>query len=547
MILLGVIRCFLCLILMFLSPISFSAELNPAAVTIKNYDPSEASFLLQISIQDGWDLYGPYEGNDGIPISVTYSDSHNVKNIETTWPTPIYIKVGNSNNNIYRGDITAALKVTPLNELSMFGSRITVHMSACKDICKKFQQSIYISSVYSTQYTQYILMLLFALIGGFILNFMPCVLPVILLKIHSIVRQNDVSEYDRRKFCISTSIGITTVFLVMACVAIFAKSVGEYAGWGFHFQNTQFIRILCIMTFFSAIIMNEDLSITLPSFLKKGKKDYISSFSSGVLATLLSTPCTAPFITPAVAFAMSNEWYIILLIHIFMGIGMSTPFIILFITPRALNFMPRSGAWMQYFKKASAIAMMGVVVWLLYIIYNQLGARPTIFITGCLLLLKFVLTKYTRKTSIITSLILIFSILYIPQFIHTNDIENEKEIDLYWEPFSEKKIEYYKSIGDIVFLDITADWCMICKANKFLVLDNIEILEFLKKNNVKLMRGDITSHSEEIMNFMKKNNRNGIPYNVMYGNNFPHIIVFPEILTIFDIKKGVKTLKNNKL
>ena len=124
----------------------------------------------------------------------------------------------------------------------MFGSRITVHMSACKDICKKFQQSIYISSVYSTQYTQYILMLLFALIGGFILNFMPCVLPVILLKIHSIVRQNDVSEYDRRKFCISTSIGITTVFLVMACVAIFAKSVGEYAGWGFIFKTLNLLE-----------------------------------------------------------------------------------------------------------------------------------------------------------------------------------------------------------------------------------------------------------------------------------------------------------------
>lgn len=537
----------LCLILITPSPIALSSELNPATVTIKSYDPYENLFLLEISIQEGWDLYGPYQGDDGVPLTITHSESHNVKQIDMKWPKPIYIKLVNSSNNIYRGNISAALKVMPLDKSSVFSSRITVQMSACKDICKKFEQSIYISNIDSTQYEQYILMMFFAFIGGFILNFMPCVLPVILLKIHSVVHHNNASENDRRNFCIAISLGIISVFLAIACIGIFAKSIGEYAGWGFHFQNTKFITVVCILTFLSALIMNDDLNIVLPPFLRKGNNDYISSFSSGALATLLSTPCTAPFITPAVAFALSHEWYIILLIHIFMGIGMSIPFVILFITPRALSFIPKSGIWMLYFKKASAIAMMCVVIWLLYIIYNQLGAKPAIFITGCFLLLKFVLLKYTRKTAIILSIALIFSILYIPEFIRIEDIENEKEVDLYWEPFSESKLKQYRSNGDIVFLDITADWCVICKANKFFVLDDIELLEFLKSENVKLIRGDLTSHSEEIMNFMKKNNRNGIPYNLMYGNKSPHIITFSEILTIFDIKKAVKTLKNSKL
>lgn len=187
--------------------------------------------------------------------------------------------------------------------------------------------------------------------------------------------------------------------------------------------------------------------------------------------------------------------------------------------------------------------MLMTVVWLLYVLNNQLGIKSTVLVCGGLVLLKFCLMQLAGWKKWLAATLVIGCMMAVPSEVSKKDALRKQWADAYWEPFSMSELRRYTEQGNLVLVDITAEWCVLCKVNKFLVLDNIAVLEFLKMHNVKMLRGDFTSFSPEVDIYMKQEQRNGIPYNIIYGPRSVKKITFPEILTAKMIYKAVHDLE----
>lgn len=248
---------------------------------------------------------------------------------------------------------------------------------------------LYISAPINIQ-----LMMLFAFIGGFILNFMPCVLPVLALKAYAFIKH---PEQNSRKICISVIAGIIFSFIILGLIAIALKSSGQYVGFGINFQNPEFIITLCIVItiFISSALgkINFSISPVIQENLSKThfNQIYLNGFFSGILATILSTPCSAPFLGTAIAFAVASSNDIILLGFLSAGLGFALPYFIIILCPRLLNCLPKAGPWMDKFKIVLALLLFTTLFWLLSILYVQIGWRPTAGFVGLIILIKYII------------------------------------------------------------------------------------------------------------------------------------------------------------
>lgn len=523
---------------------SWALATGPVSSTLTPDDNHGNNFLLKLEIEDGWKVYGPYPGDDGIPLKIESNNSPNLKNLKIIWPTPMHLK----GNNIYQNGVAIPLLAEAKNPESNIHLQLTLNMVACKGICKQVHQTLSSESTAAGKESHsisFIAMLLMAAVGGFILNMMPCVLPVVTLKIYSIVKYSGKTESYIRLNALLTSLGILSTFMALALAAIMIRSAGGYAGWGLHFQNHTFLIILTTLLFISVMVIREEIIISLPNIFQNtaGYNNYIASFLSGALTTIFATPCTAPFITPVIAFALTQDYATIASIYCAIGIGMASPFLLLSIRPRMIRALPKPGPWMNRLKSIFGFLMILTVVWLLYILLEQLGIKSVILISGCLLLLKFFLTHLSSWKAAVAALAISIMMVSAPHIIYKQNATQALAVDKYWEPFSQNKLDSYIAHGDVVFVDVTADWCLLCKINKLLILDNVPLLEYLQIHEVKMIRADITSTSKNIMEYMKANNRQAIPFNVIYGPKSPYRIVLPEILTAEHIRKAVNELK----
>ncbi len=336
------------------------------------------------------------------------------------------------------------------------------------------------------------LMLAFAILGGFILNFMPCVLPVLSIKILSFVKHSGSSRKTIRRSFIASTLGIIFSFLALAGLVVLLRNIGMQVGWGFQFQSPVFLAVMAIIIFFFALNLFGAIELRLPSFLatrlshmaSRDEQKLLSHFLSGALATLLATPCTAPFLGTAIGFAFSQSSTIILLMFTAMGTGLALPYILVGLFPGLVKIMPKPGAWMIKLKAFFGILLIATAAWLLYILFAPM-----------------------QKT------------------------ESAAPSEISWVAFEPEKISTYVKQGNVVFLDITADWCLTCKANKKIVIDTAEIQTLLREKNTVAMRGDWTKPSQEIADFLSANGRFGIPFNAVYGPTSPQGILLPEVLT----------------
>lgn len=251
-----------------------------------------------------------------------------------------------------------------------------------------------VSSLESATPNSYITGLLFAYIGGFILNFMPCVLPVLALKVYALIKH---PPHYYRKICLSVIAGITFSFTILSMLAIMLKSSGNFIGFGVNFQNHQFIIALCIVITFFISSATDKIQISVPQIIHDKllkinfNNVYTSGFFSGILATILSIPCNAPFLGSAIALAITASNQFILLSFIFVGLGFSTPYFLIIINPNILSFLPKPGKWMVKFKMFLALLLFTTLFWLLFILYAQIGLRPTLIVAGLLLLIKYII------------------------------------------------------------------------------------------------------------------------------------------------------------
>ncbi len=387
-------------------------------------------------------------------------------------------------------------------------------------------------------------LLIISLLGGFILNLMPCVFPVLSLKLLSVINTED--KKIKSSFFI-TVLGIITSFLILGSFFAILKQINISISWGMQFQEPYFLMF--ILTIISMFFLNTlgFFQINLPSFLfsskmlNSGNNFYTKNFFNGFFATLLATPCSAPYLGTAVTAAFTQSTTYLFLIFFFMGIGMSLPYLIIVFFPGLISFLPRSGKWMIYFKYFLSILLFITIVWLLSILNNYFNYFFILTFTVLLILISAILKFRIYQTPLIISLIIIFFLTpYLNSFQKINE-ENYKSNN--WLDFNSKSIPEIIANNEIVFLDITADWCITCKFNKINVLNSKTVSDFFDSQEVTLIKADWTQPNEKINKFLKKYNKFGIPFNAFYSSKFPEGIVMNEILTekqIFETYNKVK-------
>ena len=364
-------------------------------------------------------------------------------------------------------------------------------------------------------------MVFFAFIGGLILNFMPCVLPVLSIKIYSFLKVFDTNKRDIIYSSLATSIGIICSFLLIGLTTIFVKSLGSNVGWGIQFQNVYFLYFFSIILFIFSLNLFGFFDFFLPNKLLSKlnfptKNYYVDSFFAGLLATLLATPCTAPFLGTS--------------------IGFSFPYILLMIYPKALNFFPKPGAWMQQFKYILAFFVLMTSIWLFYLLkFNSFFLIILGFIVPIFAVFYNSEIKHSKKIKNIFFLFVVFIVFYL---------FSEKELSkTEWIKFDQYKVNEMISEGNIVFVDITAAWCITCQTNKLTTLSTNEIENLFIEKEIKTFRGDWTMKDTSILNYLNQFQRSGIPFNVIYGPSNTRGLVLPEILTKDTVINSIKLVQ----
>ena len=463
----------------------------------------DGQVAVELNMAPHWHTYYKEPGDAGIPTDFNFTGSSNFEVEEVVFPKYIVIDEYGFKTNSYENQAIFKIKARSGNEPHII---LNVSGAVCNEICIpyefKFDYKPQISAPATEEGTGtvkveslslYILGI--ALLAGFILNIMPCVLPVLSLKILSVLKQSGKEKKHARLNFMATSAGILTSFLALAVITISLKSAGMAVGWGLHFQSPIFVGVLLAITLAFSFSLFGFFHLNPPSWISgtgEHKNSFIGNFFSGVLATLLGTSCTAPVLVTAVGYALTGTNLDIIVIFAAMGIGMALPFLLLALKPALVSFLPKPGNWMVRVKQFMGVLLLITSAWLAFVLYSQL----------------------------------------------TTTTEDEK-----WKNFDQAEISQLVDDGKTVFVDITAQWCVNCKANKATVVDTDEIQNFFTENKVVLMKGDLTKPSSTILAYIKSFGRYGIPVNVVYGPHAKDGILLDALLSKEAVKEAINKAK----
>jgi thiol:disulfide interchange protein len=400
-------------------------------------------------------------------------------------------------------------------------------------------------------------MLLYAFIGGLILNLMPCVLPVIALKILGFVNEAKSEPRHIRAMGLVYAIGVLVSFLVLAAIVIGVKAAGHQAGWGMQFGNPIFL--VCLTTLVTLVALNLfgvfEVTLGGPALDAAGnlasRHGAAGAFFNGVLATVLATPCTAPFLSIALGFAFAQSAAFIVLIFLAVGTGLAAPYVVLSWNPAWLKFLPKPGAWMEKFKIAMGFPMLATVVWLFNIAAASYG-KNVLWLGVFLVVTAFAAwifgefvqrgRKHKTAAAIITLILLISGYAFalekqldwramLPQADSTGSLKESVDgID--WQRWSPEAVAKARGEGHPALVDFTADWCLTCQVNKKTSIEIPSVRAKLKAINAIAFTGDYTRTPENITTELQRYNRAGVPLVLVYPKDAAAPpVVLPEILT----------------
>jgi suppressor for copper-sensitivity B len=372
--------------------------------------------------------------------------------------------------------------------------------------------------------------LLLALVGGLILNAMPCVLPVLSLKIFGLVKSAGEGRSAVVASTLSTAAGILVSFWALAAAAVFARSAGAAVGWGVQFQEPVFVTFLTIVVLLFTLNLWGVFEVPLPAFVQRvsgsGASEGIPGhFVSGLFATLMATPCSAPFLGTALSFALTQPAATVFLTFTAVGLGMSLPYLAVAATPRSLAFLPKPGAWMEKLKVFMGFLLAGAAVWLLYVLAAQMPSERVAMLQLSLLVLAFFVWlrssggSVSRKLAVLGIVAAIASSFWIAASARGQQqaVAASEEVRLIsWASFDRIEANRLRDEGRLVFVDVTADWCFTCKVNERLVLETEEIAELFERHEVVPMKADWTNRSDTIAAFLSDHGRYGIPFYLLY-------------------------------
>ena len=392
----------------------------------------------------------------------------------------------------------------------------------------------------------FITALIFAFLGGLILNLMPCVFPVISLKVLSFVSMGGSSSQKIRNHALIFTAGVIASFMLIALIVVLLQQVGNSVGWGFQLQSPLIVGILSIIMVFISLVLITDNSfgesLTKLGNIGNSQNGYYSSFLTGVLAVVVASPCTAPFMGAALGYALIQPSGETVPIFLSLSIGFSLPYLLLATNPKLIDFLPKPGNWMVTLKEFFAFPMMATAIWLLWVFSLQVNQNLVIFllIAWLLLALNFwiFIKNYKTITKIIFLVVSLFSMLYfLPP---SEDVENEKS------QIIGSATQWYEGIEEEMrnknqpyFINFTAAWCITCQSNEITAFSKQDFKNLLDEKNIEYIKADWTNRNDAITKSLKKYGRSGVPFYVYWEPGYENPKILPAILTDQIIRKSI--------
>ncbi len=474
-------------------------------------------------IPPGWHIYGRKVGDVGLATTVEWHLPDGFTSSKITWPPEESFTFEGTAGTGYTGDLLLPITITaPKNLESGEHLHFAAHAEwlVCKDICVPESTDLLLSlpvaataqlgndaALFDTPgrtakpLAAFVLpdmhfwrAMIFAFIGGLILNLMPCVFPILSMKALGLIKK---SHYDNRTHVIAGGIayacGVIMSFWVLALALIALKSAGAAIGWGVQMQSPGFIAILAAVLLLIGLMLTDVIKIK-NSFANFGggaaaRTDYIGTFCTGALAVLVATPCTAPFMGGAMFYAFTQSWPVTLLVFTALGLGLAAPYLLLTLYPPALKILPRPGQWMLTLKKVLAIPMFVAAIWLTWVFIQQISIQQA--------------------------------------------SKNANAI-----PYSAARLDELRNAHQPVFVDMTAAWCITCIFNEKNALARKEVQDLFRKNHITYMIGDWTNRDGEITEFLREYGRVGVPLYVYFPADSGPVIL-PQILTTGILAKEI--------
>ena len=355
----------------------------------------------------------------------------------------------------------------------------------------------------SPAHSDALIMLAIAFLGGLILNLMPCVLPVLALKLSAVLGVVGRDRARLRLGFLAGAAGIITSFALLALTMVLIRQAGGQIGWGVQFQNPVFLGVMIGLLGIFALSLVDLVTIPVPRFAASlarpsgptGRNGLAGDFLAGMLATILATPCSAPFVGTAVTVALTGDTLTLFAIFLAMGAGLASPWLLVALFPGMVALLPRPGVWMIWVRRGLALLLVGTMLWL-----------------G-----------------------MILSTLLLPENREASIDDTARLGAISWADFASEAVAAHLADGQVVFVDVTADWCITCKANKAFVLDQDPVVSKMaalqQAGSLVPMQADWTRPNEQISTFLASHNRFGIPFNIVYGPAMPDGYLLPELLT----------------
>jgi thiol:disulfide interchange protein len=393
-----------------------------------------------------------------------------------------------------------------------------------------------------------------AFLGGLILNLMPCVFPVLFIKGLSLVQSGGEERHKLRTHGFVYTLGILVSFWILVGVLLGLRSAGAHLGWGFQFQSPIFLSLMAALLFFLGLSLAGQFEIGLTLTSAGGslaaKQGYTGSFFTGVLAVIVATPCTAPFMGVALGYALSQTAIVTFAVFTALALGLAAPYLALTLQPAWTRILPRPGVWMEVLKQAVSVPIFGTVIWLAWVLANAYGAAVLAALLASFLLLAIAgwfLGRWPAKawSTWIAGLVMI-TVVWIcvvaPRELGDSNLSLTKDDALGlstipslqktgWQPWSADAVTRYQSQGRAVFVDFTASWCLSCQVNERIALSKPEVQKAFADANIVLMRADWTRYDDNITRVLNSFGRSGVPTYALYvpGETQPRLL--PEVLT----------------
>lgn len=397
----------------------------------------------------------------------------------------------------------------------------------------------------------------FAFLGGLLLNLMPCVFPVLSIKILHWAKKGGSDPGVALRHALVYGLGILISFWILAGLLLALRYGGSQLGWGFHLQSPRFIAFLALLFFFLGLSFLGVFEIGaswlgLGNNLTKSSAGYRGSFFTGVLATVVATPCLAPFMGPAIGVALTQKTWVAIAIFSSLALGMAVPYIVLTAFPGLLRRMPKPGRWMETLQQILGFFLFATLLWLLWVLGAQAGIDGIIATLGGMLLLGFGLwtlhrgaQKFLAKAIALIACAAAITLIYANVKVAPMDeagIAADASL-IPWKKYSPQNLEDLRKQGKPVFLNFTAAWCITCKVNEKLVLNRPDVVRLFSEKQVTALKGDWTNQDATIAAALAGFGRQGVPLYVLYkSGEASEPKVLPQILTQSEIIRELENL-----